>query len=54
VLLIEDIRLLPIILKLKLDFERTKHKLKIVSAERLDEKRVRVVIEIDLPAKVLH
>lgn len=53
-LLIEEIRLLPIVLKLKLSFDKTGHNMQVVEAVRMDEKRVRFVIEMDLPEKVLH
>jgi hypothetical protein len=53
-LLIEDIKLLPIIIKLTTDFQKAKMNMKILGTERLDDKRVVVVIEIELPEKVLH
>lgn len=53
-LLIDDIKLLPIIIKLTTDFQKAKIGMKVLGTERLDEKRVVVVIEIELPPKTIN
>ena len=51
---VKDIECLPIVMRLIIEFRRTRHTMRIVEAERIDEKRVRVVIEIDMPPKVIN